>query len=213
MAFRNSVLKAITTEVLTPGGMRPHAPAHEITTTSWQHSTLGSTLTPPLFLQQEILFQHSLRILSTKPHQVFYRCMPLSIGTLQRHVDWTECTWELLDYPEGCPEQAWQIPAHSKVRKCAHVSARETRQVCNKSTECCSQTLSDWVLTNAEQPAVKNLECLILHPCFILLTYVFQNSVKSTAVWEILRLNMLFSEYKLWSCKWLILIMGKICHV
>lgn len=48
MAFRNSVLKAFTTEVLTRWGMRSHARAHEITTKSLQHTTLGSTCKPLL---------------------------------------------------------------------------------------------------------------------------------------------------------------------
>ena len=212
MAFRNSVLEALTTEVLTQWGMRSHAHAHEITTKSWQHSTLGSTLTPPLSSAGNFVSAQFEDFVDKTPPGLL-QVHAHERQNNQHHLDRTECTWELLEYPEGCPGQAQQTPAHSKLRKCACVSAWETWQVCDKPTECCSQTLWDWVLTSAEQSAVENLECLILHPCFILLAYAFQNSVKSTAVWGILRLNMFFSVYKLWSCKWLILIMGKICHV
>lgn len=178
MSFRNPVLRAPAAEALTQWGMHVHM---RLQPRAGNTARLGlpSAL---LFLQQEILFQHNLRTLSTKPHQVSYRCIPVSAKTHQHHLDWTECTRELLEYPERCPGQARQIPAQSKLRKCARLSAWETRQVCDKPTERCPQNLRDWVLASAEQSAVKNLECLILHPRFIPLTYAFQNSVKSTAV-------------------------------
>lgn len=165
-----------------------------------------------LFLQQEILFQHNLRILLTKPHRVFYRCMSVSAKTHQHHLDWTECTWELLEYPKGCPGQARQIPAHSKLRKCAHVSAWETQQVCDKPTERCSQTAGlraheCWTISSWK-PWMFNSASL-LHSAYLRFPKLSEIncSLRNT------KTKHAFSEYKLWSCKWLILIMEKICHV
>lgn len=159
--------------------------AHKVTTRSWQHSTIVS-ISNPLF--------SSARIFVLTQFEDFLDKTPA--GLLQVHA----CERQDTLAPSGLKWMhlgAAAAPWGLAWAGTANPSTQEIKKTCMPF---CMENMTDlwqsyctllrsfvglgahqhWIICSF---AVVNLECLILHPCFILLTYAVQNPVKSTAVW------------------------------